>query len=158
MSSQNMHSHPTLLHPIIIFDPFTKSGVDFMDCNPASTRRYHHIILVVDYFTEWEEAMPIIKYDGEKTTHFMFNHIITQFRIPKEIVTDHRSHFQNKMMSELALNMGFKQENSSSYYPQENGQLEVVIIYLKAIPKKPSQKARIIGISCCIMLCGITKS
>ena len=29
-------SHPTCLHPIITFSPFTKWGVDFMDCNLAS--------------------------------------------------------------------------------------------------------------------------
>ena len=32
----NMHSHPAPFHPIIIVGPFTKWGVDLMDCNPAS--------------------------------------------------------------------------------------------------------------------------
>ena len=34
----NMCSKPTPLHPIITTGPFTKWGLDFMDCNPASTR------------------------------------------------------------------------------------------------------------------------
>ena len=34
--ARNMHSNPTPLHPIIIAGPFTKWGLDFMDCNPAS--------------------------------------------------------------------------------------------------------------------------
>ena len=37
----------------------------------------HHIIVAIDYFTKWEEAMPTIKYDDETTTHFIFNQIIT---------------------------------------------------------------------------------
>ena len=34
--SHNMHSKPAPLHPIITVGPFTKWGLDFMDCNPAS--------------------------------------------------------------------------------------------------------------------------
>ena len=33
--ARNMHSHPTLLLPIITDGPFTKWGLDFMDCNPT---------------------------------------------------------------------------------------------------------------------------
>ena len=51
----------------------------------------------------------------------MLNQIVTRFGILKELVTDHGSHFQNRMMEELASKLGYKQENSSSYYPQVNG-------------------------------------
>ena len=106
--AHNMHSKPAPLHPIITADPFTKWGIDFMDCNPASARGHHHIIVVVDYFTKWAEAMPTIKSDGGIATHFVFNQIITQFRIPKDLVTDHGSQFQNRMMEELASKLGYK--------------------------------------------------
>ena len=78
-----------LVHPIITAGPFTKWGLDFMDCNPALARGHHHVIVVVDYFTKWAETMPTVKSNGETATHFIFNQIITQFGIPKELVTDH---------------------------------------------------------------------
>ena len=53
--------------------------------------------------------------------------------ILKELVTDHGSHFQNRMMEELESKLGYKQEHSSSYYPQANGQVEVVNKSLKSI-------------------------
>ena len=56
--------------------------------------------------------MPIVKYDGETATHFIFNQIITRFGILKELVTDHGRHFQNQMMEELASNLGYKQKHS----------------------------------------------
>ena len=37
------------------------------------------------------------------------------------------------MMEELASKLGYKQENSSSYYPQANGQVEAVNKSLKSI-------------------------
>ena len=88
-----------------------------MYCNPASSKGHHHIIVVVDYFTKCAEAIPTVKYDGETAAHFVFNQIINQFGIPKELVTDHGSHFKEEFPSSL----GCKQEHSSSYYPQVNG-------------------------------------
>ena len=37
------------------------------------------------------------------------------------------------MMDELSLNLGYEQERSSSYYPQENGQVEVMNKSLNSI-------------------------
>ena len=64
-----------------------------MDCNLDSARGYHHIIVVVDYFMKWDEAIPMIKSDDETAAHFVFNQIITRFGIPKELVTNHGRHF-----------------------------------------------------------------
>ena len=61
--------------------------------------------------------------------------IIARFGIPKEIFTNHGSHFQNSMMTKLATIPGFKQEHSSSLYPQENGQVKEVNKTLKTILK-----------------------
>ena len=120
----NMYSKPAPLHPIISVGPFIKWGLDFMDCNPASVGGHHQSIVVVDYFTKWAEAMPTVKSNGEIAAHFVFNQIITWFGIPKELVTEHGSHFQNRMMEELESKLGYKQEDSYSYYPQANGQVE----------------------------------
>ena len=79
-----------------------------MHCNPASDGGHHHIIVAVDYFTKWAEAMPTIKSNGETATHFIFNQIITRFSILKELFTDHGRHFQNKMMEDLASKLGYK--------------------------------------------------
>ena len=98
MFARNMRSHPAPLHLIIINGTFTKWGLDFMDCNLASAGGNHHIIVAIDYFTKWVEAMPMIKSDSETTTHFVFNQIITRFGILKELVTNHGRHFQNQMM------------------------------------------------------------
>jgi hypothetical protein len=108
-------------------------GVDFVDCKPTSARGNQHIIVVVDYFTKWVEAMPTIKSDGKIVAFFVFNQIIVRFGIPIEIVTDHGSHFQNKMMAEMESKLGFKHGHSSPYYPQENGQVEAINKSLKTI-------------------------
>jgi hypothetical protein len=128
-----MRAHLAPMFPVIIVGPFTKWEVDYTTCNPPSARVHRYIIIVVDYFTKWVEAMLMFKDDGETATLFLFNQIIERFGIPREIVTDHGSHFQNQMMTELMSKHGLQKKHSSPYYPQENGQVEVVNKTLKTI-------------------------
>ena len=82
---------------------------------------------------KWEEVMPTIKSNGVTDAHFLFNHIFTRFGIPRELVTDHGRHFQNKMMDNLSSKLGYNQEYSSSYYPQANGQVKAANKSLNSI-------------------------
>jgi transposase InsO family protein len=70
--------------------------------------------------------MPRVKSNGKIGAFFVFNQIIARFGIPSEIVIDHGSHFHNEMMEELEAELGFKHGHYSPYYPQENGQVEVM--------------------------------
>ena len=70
-------------------------------CNPPSVIGHHYSIVVVDYFTKWEETMPTYSNDAKIVALFLLNHIIARFGIPKSIVTDHGMHFYNAMMAEL---------------------------------------------------------
>jgi hypothetical protein len=122
--------------------PSPSGGYILWTVTQASAGGHQHIIVAMDYFTKWAEAMPTIKSDGKTATFFVFNQIIAWFRIPREIVTDHGSHFQNEMMKELASKLGFKHGHSSPYYPQENGQVEVVNKSLKTILQKTVSQSK----------------
>ena len=114
-------AHRAPLFPVVTVGHFTKWGIDFTTCNPPSVANHRYIIVVVDYFTKWVEAMPTYKNDSDTATLFLFNQVISRFGISREIFTDHGSHFQNQLMSELALKLGFRQEHLPPYYPQANG-------------------------------------
>ena len=126
-------THPTLLHPVIAIGPFTKWGIDYMHCKPTLAEGHGYIIIAVDCFTKWSEAIPTYVEDGNIASLFLFNHVIGRFRVPQSIVTDHGSHFQNQMMEELSSKMGFRHEKSTPYYPQANGQVEVINKVLKTM-------------------------
>jgi transposase InsO family protein len=111
---------------VVSIGPFAKWGIDFMTCHPHSTRGHGYIIVAVDYFTKWAEAMPTFDNAGRTATLFIFNHIIAQFGVLQAIVTDHGRHFRNFMMSGLTENLGLHHENSTPYYPQANDQVEAI--------------------------------
>jgi hypothetical protein len=124
--NHNIRSHPTPLHPVVFVGPFTKWGIDCMTCHPHLVGGHGYIIVAVDYFTKWAEAMPRFDNTGKTTTLFIFNHIIAHFGVPQTIVTNHGSHFRNFMMSKLTEKLGLRHENSTPYYPQANDKVEVI--------------------------------
>ena len=142
MFTSKKRTHPSLLHAVVAAGPFAKWGVDFVHYRPTSTGGHGYIIVAVYYFTKWAEAMPTYAEDRKTTGLFLFNHIIGRFIIPRAIVTDHGSHFQNKMMVELSVKLGFHHDNSTLYYPQANGQVEAINKVLKTMLQQMVGKAK----------------
>ena len=101
------------LHPVVTVGPFAKWGIDYVTCNPRSTGGHGYIIVAVDYFTKWAEAMPTLSEDGHTAAQFIFNHVISRFGVPQAIVTDHGKHFHNHMMVELTTQLGLRHDSSS---------------------------------------------
>ena len=128
-------SIPTLPRytPSLLLALSPNGGSIFMHCNPTSVGGHGYIIVAMDYFTKWAEAMPTYAEDGKTTALFLFNHVIARFGVCQSIVTDHISHFCCQMMVELSAKLGFHHENSTPYYPQANGQVEAINKVLKTM-------------------------
>eukprot|EP00253_Pinus_taeda_P008763 PITA_08763 len=108
---------PAPLHPVVVVGPFAKWANDFMTCNPTLAGGHGYIIVVVDYFTKWVEAMPTLNNISEMAALFFFNHVVSRFGVPQAVVTDHGSHFRNHMMVELTAKLGISHDSSTPYYP-----------------------------------------
>ena len=70
------------MHPVVFARPFTKWGIDFMNYNPPSSGGHGYIIVTVNYFTKWVEAMPTFNNTGQTTAFFFINHVIAWFGVP----------------------------------------------------------------------------
>ena len=68
---------PPCQHPFISVGPFSKWGIDFMHCKPTSAGGHRYIIVAIDYFTKWTEAMPTYAEYGKTVAH----HIIAIFGV-----------------------------------------------------------------------------
>eukprot|EP00253_Pinus_taeda_P016389 PITA_16389 len=66
--------------------------------------------------------MPTLSEDSHTAAQFLFNHVISRFKVPQAIITDHGKHFHNHMMTELTTQLGLRHDSSAPYYPQANGQ------------------------------------
>jgi hypothetical protein len=85
--THKMCSHPAPLHPVVVVDPFSKWGIDFMTCNPTSTNGHGYIIVVVDYFTKWFKDFPTFSNDGIAVA-FSCSTTSTRFDVPRTIIME----------------------------------------------------------------------
>jgi len=69
-----------------------------------------------------------------------FNHVISCFGIPKELISDHGNHFENEIFEELSSLLSFFHEFATPYYPQANEQAEAVNKLLKTMLQRSIDK------------------
>ena len=113
------------LHVIVKSWPFRGWALDLIGkIKPNSSRGHHYILVGIDYFTKWVEAIPLPKVDQETVISFIQDHILCRFGVPETITTDQGSVFTGRKVVEFAAQMGFKVLTSTPYYAQANGQVE----------------------------------
>ena len=95
------------------------------------------ILAATEYFAKWVEAIPLKKATGAAISNFIREHIITQFRILRGLISDNDTPFVNKKVRSLVEAYHIKHKRSTMYYPQENGQAKATNrVILKILEKK----------------------
>ncbi|GAA0157633.1 hypothetical protein LIER_14861 [Lithospermum erythrorhizon] len=82
------------LTPVVSPISFAMWGIDFVGKSPKAKGGVEFAIVVVDYFSKWEEAVPLKKTTGEEVTHFLWKNILTRSEIPKILVSDNGPQFE----------------------------------------------------------------
>lgn len=108
----------------------------FWRIRPTSSKQQKYILVGIDYFTKWIEAVPLTKVDQETVIEFIQTHILFTFGIPETITTDQGSVFIGQKMQEFAVETRFKLNTSTPYYAQANGQVEAANKILIGLVKK----------------------
>lgn len=91
------------------------------EIRPTSRKQKKFILVGINYFTKWIEAVILVKVDQEAVIEFIQKHIIYRFGIPETITTDQGSIFMGQKMQEFSVKIGFKLVTSTPYYAQVNG-------------------------------------
>ena len=73
---------------------------------------------------------------------FIQRNILSRFRAPRTIISDERSHFENKVFTKLMSKYGIKHAMGLAYHPQSNGQAEISNREIKKILEKTMNSSR----------------
>jgi hypothetical protein len=84
-----------------------------MTCNPHSVEGHGYIVVAMDCFTKWAEAMHTFDNTKKNVVLFIFIHNITRFGVCQSIITNHGSHFRNFVMFELTEKLDLQHEKST---------------------------------------------
>ncbi|GMI64707.1 hypothetical protein HRI_000140000 [Hibiscus trionum] len=130
------------LQTILEVELFDVWGIDFMGPFPSSCGNMY-ILLAVDYVSKWVEAIATPHNDAKTVHRFLHKNIFTRFGIPRAIISDEVTHFENKVISKALQKVGVTHKIAAAYHPQTNGQAEISNREVKTILEKvvnPSRK------------------
>jgi transposase InsO family protein len=82
-----------------------------------------YMLVVVDKFTKWVEAAPVITQDSTAAINFIKS-IVFRFGVPHIIITDNGTNFISKEFKSYCESMGIKLKFVSVEHPKTNGQVE----------------------------------
>ncbi|KAL4369260.1 hypothetical protein GQ457_05G020590 [Hibiscus cannabinus] len=123
------------LQYILEVELFDVWGICFMGPFPSSHGDLY-ILLAVDYVSKWVEAIATPRNDAQTVMKFLHKQIFTRFGVPRAIISDEGTHFDNKLIAKAAQRYGIRHKIATSYHPQTNGQAEVSNREIKQILEK----------------------
>ena len=131
------------LHPIVVFAPFEKWGIDAVGPLPRTQSGKEFILVATDYMTKWVEAIATSSIKARDVAQFIYRNICTRFGVPLEIVSDHGPSFRGEVLACLLERLKIKHRYSTPYYPQANGAVEKVNgILVKNLQKLVTNRIR----------------
>jgi hypothetical protein len=78
----------SMMHPMIKPWPFCGWGLDFIGgIHPSSSKGHHFVLVAMNYFTKWTEAIPLRNMTHREVISFVLEHIVHRFGLPQTLTT-----------------------------------------------------------------------
>jgi transposase InsO family protein len=116
--------HANHLRSIDLSWPFAIWGIDIVAVLPRALRGFRFLIVTIDTFTKWMEAMSVVNIMQKAAIKFL-QRIIYMFGVPKWVLIDNGTRFKGGKFARCCSDFGIKHQPSSTVHPQMNGQVEL---------------------------------
>ncbi|XP_028123698.1 uncharacterized protein LOC114320834 [Camellia sinensis] len=119
-----IHAPATDLHSSSPPWPFHTWAMDIIGPISPPSRGHIWIVVAIETYTKWVEAIPLKKATGAAVSNFIREFIICRFGIPRVILSDNGTPSVNLQVGQLLVSYDITHHKSTPYYPQGNGQTE----------------------------------
>jgi transposase InsO family protein len=121
--ARQTHLPAQALQTIPITWPFAVWNLDMVGPLRQAPGGFTHLLVVVDKFSKWIVARPIVNVRSEEAVSF-FTDIIYRFGIPNTIITDNSTQFTGKKFLNFCDDNHIRVDWSAVAHPKTNGQVE----------------------------------
>ena len=104
--------------------PMERVAVDVLGPLPVTDRGMRYLLVVMDYFTKWPEALPIENQEATTIATALVNNVFCRLGAPLELHSDMGKNFESTVMAEVCKIFGIKKTRTTPLYPQSDGMVE----------------------------------
>ena len=104
--------------------PWQKVAVDLVGPMPETARGNRWILVLVDHFTRWQDALAIPDATAPVVAAALDERVFCYMGLPEQIHTDQGAQFESQLMTELCQLWGVDKTRTTPYHPQANGMVE----------------------------------
>jgi hypothetical protein len=101
-----------------------KVHMDIMGPFPRSTKGNCYVLVIVDQFTKWVEAVALPDQTAETVARAAVDSFFARFGCPLEITTDQGANFTSQLFTDMCRWLGIAKKRTTPYHPSANGQVE----------------------------------
>uniref|UniRef100_A0AAR2LQ50 Gypsy retrotransposon integrase-like protein 1 n=1 Tax=Pygocentrus nattereri TaxID=42514 RepID=A0AAR2LQ50_PYGNA len=112
------------LQPYQAGAPLDRVHLDILGPFPVSGSGNRYILVIMDQFTCWVEALPVPDQGAETTAKKLVHEFVTRFGAPLELHTDQGSNFESLLFKNVCKLLQVSKTRTTPYHPASNGQAE----------------------------------
>ena len=113
------------LKPNTVQNPIEQWELDIVgEIDPNYSKIHTYILTTTDYFSIWNEVIPLKAINDNEVIQFLQWNIITRFGVPNYLIFDKATYLSSLKIVEFSLKHNNNLKYSANYYPQGNGVVE----------------------------------
>ena len=109
-----------------------------------------YILVVMDYFSKWVEALAMPEQSAETVAHLFVTEVISRFGVPLQIHTDQGRNVESGLFKEVCRLLDIKKTRTAPLHPQSDGMVELLSRILRLCYPNFSKKASGTAIKYCL--------
>lgn len=108
----------------VVGSPFERVGIDILGPLPRTERNNQYVLVVMDYFTKWPEALPIPDQTAETVAEACVHHVFSRFGSPRQLHSDQGRNFESAVFQAMLRLFGIEKTRTTPLHPQSDGMVE----------------------------------
>ncbi|GBM62391.1 Transposon Ty3-I Gag-Pol polyprotein [Araneus ventricosus] len=104
--------------------PFERMALDILGPFPVTTKGNRYVLVLMDYFTKWPEAIPIPDQEASTVAEELVRSWISCYGVPMILHSDQGTNFNSALFTKLCELLGILKTRTTALHPESDGMVE----------------------------------
>ncbi|GBL87157.1 Retrovirus-related Pol polyprotein from transposon 412, partial [Araneus ventricosus] len=105
-------------------EPLERMALDILGPFPVTTNGNQYVPVLMNYYTKWPGAIPIIDQEGSTVAEELVRTWISRYVVPIILHSDQGKNFNSTLFTELCRLLGILKTRTTALHPESDGMVE----------------------------------